>query len=737
MKRRETSYFYKILLLFLVTVLVTSCVLTVFSYEQFSDSLREKAYADYQAGLRKNARTWNDLVSEIGQLASAITVDPQTESFFSMKDYDPVQEYNTYLKVKKLFNINPFMESFCLYNPAIDYALYCGTDAVSLDFMWKRMREKNGKVIFRTERTDTREPLLVFGYPVYVDSFEGPQGAVFLALQAQKASEHVLGGVDYPQLVLGEEGELLLFAGGGSENEAVTAWMEGKTQDSFNETLSVSGQKYLCSFYKEESASWVSYVEYGAVMDPLGRQRNIFLFVCVVVMALSACVQFVIVKRLYQPIASIREEFAHSRFADGTAKEEFELIRQVYEGAVLQVEKLEEKNAAYLPRMKADILRGLVTGSIDPVQAGERMNDQGWEFPFAGMFIVSVQIDKSLENDLLRNVVQAKIRQLLMQELEGLFYVECVPQGSDEVIGLINTRASTETTFENLMEGLVRCRDALLSEYDICITLGLDGVVKDIEDCSRVYAKVRQLMKNRFALGENQVIYPARVMELLPEPLTYPDKLMQEVISAFTKTRREEFLQKTADFLDTICRYEYTSAMLMFARLYLEMAARTQSYGAKGRISSLEMKTDPATKEEALSLLLKAFDIFLECSREAEQVRGNRHYKKIMEGRQFILEHYADCTLGVDMIAERLGYSANYFARLFRSITGYYVNDYIRQVRIMKAQELLQNTDRTVNEIAEATGFTTSNYFYSIFKKETGMTPAAYRSSTEEGGEQN
>lgn len=735
MKRNRTSYFYKILLVFLVTVMVTSCVLTVFSYEQFSDSLREKAYADYQAGLRKNARTWNDLVSEIGQLASAITVDPQTEGFFSMEAYDPVQEYGTYLKVKKLFNINPYMEAFCLYNPAIDRALYCGMDAVGLNWLWSKMKEKNGKMILRTQRTDTGDPLLVFGYPVYMDSFEEPQGAVFLALDAQRTAGHVLGGVEYSQLVLGEEGELLLCAGDGSENATVMAWMEGKRDDSFNETISVSGKKYLCSSYREESAAWVSYVDYSAVMDPLEQQRNIFLLVCVLVMALSACAQFVIVKRIYRPIASIRDEFAHSRFADGTVKEEFELIRQVYEGAVLQVEKLEEKNASYLPRMKADILRGLVTGSIDPVQARARMEDHNWEFPFTGMFIVSVQIDKNLENDLLRNVVQAKIRQLLMQELEERFCVECVPQGSDEVIGLINTRRM-DATFENLVEGLTRCRDALLAEYDICITLGLDGVVQNIEDCCRVYKKVRQLMRNRFALGENQVIYPARVMELLPEPLSYPDKLMQEVILAYTKTKREEFLQKTSDFLATICRYEYSSAMLMFARLYLEMAARIQAYGVKGRTPALEMKTDPATKEEALSLLVKVYDAFLECGREAEQVKGNRHYKKMMEGKQFILDNYADCTLGVDMIAEKLGYSSNYFSRLFRSITGYYVNDYIRQVRIMKAQELLQNTDRTVNEIAEATGFTTSNYFYSIFKKETGMTPAAYRSSTEEGGEE-
>lgn len=46
------------------------------------------------------------------------------------------------------------------------------------------------------------------------------------------------------------------------------------------------------------------------------------------------------------------------------------------------------------------------------------------------------------------------------------------------------------------------------------------------------------------------------------------------------------------------------------------------------------------------------------------------------------------------------------FARLFKSITGFYVNDYIRQVRIMKAQEFLKGTQMTINDIAKETGFT-------------------------------
>lgn len=136
---------------------------------------------------------------------------------------------------------------------------------------------------------------------------------------------------------------------------------------------------------------------------------------------------------------------------------------------------------------------------------------------------------------------------------------------------------------------------------------------------------------------------------------------------------------------------------------------------------------NPGTIQEAKLLLYNAFDVMTDHKAKQEKLKENQHYKKIQESRDFIAVNYGNCSLGVEQLAERLGYSSNYFSRIFKNITGYYVNDYIRQVRVIKAQELLTDTSLTISEIAEMTGFTTDNYFYSIFKKETGMTPAAYR----------
>ena len=58
-----------------------------------------------------------------------------------------------------------------------------------------------------------------------------------------------------------------------------------------------------------------SYEEEETVMKPPARQRNVFLLVCLLVMAISACLQFWIVKRIYQPIASIKETLSPISFA--------------------------------------------------------------------------------------------------------------------------------------------------------------------------------------------------------------------------------------------------------------------------------------------------------------------------------------------------------------------------------------------------------------------------------------
>jgi LacI family transcriptional regulator len=56
----------------------------------------------------------------------------------------------------------------------------------------------------------------------------------------------------------------------------------------------------------------------------------------------------------------------------------------------------------------------------------------------------------------------------------------------------------------------------------------------------------------------------------------------------------------------------------------------------------------------------------------------------------------------------------------------------IRRVRIDHARRLLAQTNLSMQEIAEACGYSTYNYLGNVFKKETGISPGRYRTSSRE-----
>lgn len=78
-------------------------------------------------------------------------------------------------------------------------------------------------------------------------------------------------------------------------------------------------------------------------------------------------------------------------------------------------------------------------------------------------------------------------------------------------------------------------------------------------------------------------------------------------------------------------------------------------------------------------------------------------------------------------VANKFHLSQSYFSRMFKSYTGFGFKEYLTHLRIKKATQLLLSSSASISEIAELCGFTDSNYFSSVFKKDAGIPPIKYR----------
>ena len=107
---------------------------------------------------------------------------------------------------------------------------------------------------------------------------------------------------------------------------------------------------------------------------------------------------------------------------------------------------------------------------------------------------------------------------------------------------------------------------------------------------------------------------------------------------------------------------------------------------------------------------------------------------KVQQSKNLLIENvkkYVDDNLEYNVelsqVALLFHYNEKYLGRLFKKEMGQSFKEYINKARLKKAQDLLDNSNFTVTEIAFRTGYNNVTYFNRVFKRATGLTPTLFR----------
>ena len=112
-------------------------------------------------------------------------------------------------------------------------------------------------------------------------------------------------------------------------------------------------------------------------------------------------------------------------------------------------------------------------------------------------------------------------------------------------------------------------------------------------------------------------------------------------------------------------------------------------------------------------------------SRYAE-VQKNQEARPIRLAKQYINENY-NRAISLESVSNHIGFNPAYFSSMFKKSTGQNFMDYVIEIRILNARNLLVQTNQDVADIAAKVGYTDLKYFSRIFKKLTNLTPSEYR----------
>lgn len=111
---------------------------------------------------------------------------------------------------------------------------------------------------------------------------------------------------------------------------------------------------------------------------------------------------------------------------------------------------------------------------------------------------------------------------------------------------------------------------------------------------------------------------------------------------------------------------------------------------------------------------------------EAEEETGPDFHGEIIQALTWIDRHWRE-PISIEEYATRNRMTSCWFRQKFKRYTGVSPMQYITNLRITNAMNLIENTDYNISQIAYAVGYENPAYFRRLFHKHTGMSPSEYK----------
>ena len=152
------------------------------------------------------------------------------------------------------------------------------------------------------------------------------------------------------------------------------------------------------------------------------------------------------------------------------------------------------------------------------------------------------------------------------------------------------------------------------------------------------------------------------------------------------------------------------------------------------KLGAMDFAVKPIPYTEMEEILRKALDAVRKNknSKELENIWENltkpeSEAESPVDIVKKLIEQNISAEISRDELAAAVYMNPDYLTRLFRKETGMSISDYIIDKRLSLAKHMLKNTDMSIVDISEKTGFSYSSYFVRLFKKKVGITPQQYR----------
>ena len=724
------NYFLEILLFFIVTTVSTMILLSLFLYNTFEKSTTTMVNNLNQDFLAETHRINEYLQKMIRISGMELFFEPNIQKIMYQEE---ISNFDVVMAIRRLDSIRSMSlhtHSIYVYNARNDHVYATSNldsnrrevfyDQAVLDLLAIRTESKRLAPIPRLLQDPSGEKA-VYSFVFFeapIGQATGQSALVFNittdwlreVFRDNQQSKSTIMFVDYSgRIAYHTDQSLFLHDMSGSE-------LFGKIKQStapngyFIQDEPENRKLVFYSTSQDNGLYLIRMYPYEEVMVGITAMRRSTGFLVLVFIVGAIALAFALSRRLYKPINQLVRKVGSSHPGSPQERQEEQgdlgFLSASFDQMITRNDQLEKKSISYQLTLQKEALRELLLGS------GE---------PDANLDALFKEYDLPFDSELAFRMVAYKGSPL--QECGLVDGCPClaIPMLSSGTLLLFQNLPSTEE--RHLLQDLKNKGATLL------VT---SGRIDSVRQLPRLAREMDELLRFSFLHQAGSIITVKNTFRVHSVNV-YPTDLEKTLLQFLHQGKAAEALEVYEDFFMQVTTGSYDHFKFAMKRLFISLQLAVNELQKQGLFA--QYKGIAIEDFEALLGQLEnraVLDRYFAdlCGEFRDEVMASRLKRagRISDQMMEILDRdYPDPNLSLQSLADSVGMSPSYVAKVFKECAGVSVNDYLLNLRIEKAKSLLLEESLPAREIASKVGLDNENYFYTVFRKKTGQTPNAFR----------
>ncbi len=469
--------------------------------------------------------------------------------------------------------------------------------------------------------------------------------------------------------------------------------------------------KSLVTYVSSELYGWkfIRITPYDVVVSKIEKAKVRTFLLGFIILAGGLLISIAISRRLFNPLKPVFAKLASFQMENiGKMKQDFlkDLLHSHSEYSIELIQK------------RADELQL----QLDPTQ------------PF---FLMIVKIDHYKDfcgkfGLTHRNAMKQALLPTLSKVCSEGFKHEILEAQDDHFVIFFNTQEPFSTDFVSRTDLLSRNIQASASaQANLSLSVTISTMGTSLSQTKDLYIEALEASAYKLIYGHGCIIYTEQIKDLVEREYSYSQEKDKLLIDALMLGKTTDAKQLYTQIVSNAAGSSCNILNSVLLRLAVDINMAVDSIQRNSGLSIPFHLRDFIQEMEDLETLddfnERFFLLFEEITPRFEEGKGLKYEGLISKVTEMINAEYTDQNLSVYSIAAAMDMSPAYLGRVFKKHTTRSVADHINHVRIEQAKKLLQETSHSIQDIVEQTGFLSSGYFYTLFKKTTGITPNQFR----------